>query len=364
MFLTHLRLQGFRNFDSAEIELPSEGALFLGRNGSGKTNLLEAVHLLCTGRSQRGADRKQMIQHGKDISFVEGTFHSQDGSVTRKASIGFSRNRKVSMMRDGHPVVSLSAWFGHGLVISFSPEDIALVTGAPRLRRRFLDILISQIAPEYLDHLIKYRAGLVNRNILLTKGITDTQLDAFEIHMAATGAGICHFRQEVLGLLSEDFSRFYAEISQNGESAELHYTPSISGFSGSETEWKNVFLDQLRKSRNRDLQLGFSSVGPHRDDVKITLNSRQARGYGSQGQCRSLALALRLGSVFCTERYRNEKMIFLVDDAFSELDDSRIQGAYPLLQDRGQVLLTSPGSIVAGHEKKRFLVADGKVAVA
>ncbi len=361
MYLSHLRLRDFRNIHSVELELPPDGALFLGPNGSGKTNLLEAVHLLCTGRSQRGAERRQMIRHGESACFVEGVFHSEDHDVIRSSAIGFSRDRKVSMMRDGHPVGTLSAWFGHGLVISFSPEDISLISGSPRHRRRFLDIVISQIDQKYLEELMSYRQSLLNRNQLLTKGITDAQLDIYEERMAGDGAGIYHKRQEVLLNLATHFSRFYAEISQNRESAEISYSPSISGFSGSEIEWKNVFLDQLRSSRQKDVCLGFSSVGPHRDDVKISLNSRLAKGYGSQGQCRSLALSLRLSSVFCTEQYRKEKMIFLVDDAFSELDHGRVQSAYPLLEDRGQVLLTSPGPALVGAEKTQFSVSDGEI---
>ncbi|MBD3320438.1 MAG: AAA family ATPase, partial [Chitinivibrionales bacterium] len=178
MYLSRLTLQNFRNFKEQDIEFSQEGALIKGLNGSGKTNLLEAMHVLCTGRSQRGASRRDMIKSGTSHYFIEAGFKGGGGSGEVVASMGYGRDRNAAMKIDSKKISSFSEWFGIAGIVSFGPDDLNLVYGPPGGRRRFLDILISQLLPDYLGDCVGYRKSLLNRNRLLAMNVGDMQLAA------------------------------------------------------------------------------------------------------------------------------------------------------------------------------------------
>jgi recombinational DNA repair ATPase RecF len=228
MYLSSLTLQNFRNYTDVQLSFDARGAVITGANGAGKTNVLEAIHLLCTGRSQRGATRRDMVRFEQDTCFVRGEFRGVEGGRD-SISIGFSRSGRLQLVRNNRQLHSLSQWVGAGAVVSFGPSDIALVYGAPGQRRRYLDILISQIYPAYLDHLIRYRGAMANRRVLLEQAPHDTlQLQAFEESMALSGKEIWYIRKEVLAKLATWFTHFYAHISAGCcEEATLTYKPSL-----------------------------------------------------------------------------------------------------------------------------------------
>jgi DNA replication and repair protein RecF len=341
MFISSLQCDNFRNYNSLSIDLPREGALFVGANGSGKTNLLEAIFLLCTARSQRGSRRSDCIRFGSECH-AEGTFAGEENAPATAVSIGFSRQGRVSMKINGKTISSFSQWIGHGLVVSFGPDDLSIVQGLPADRRNFLDLVISQIDPVYLESLICYRRNLAQRNNLLARRIDDAQLDAFEEEMVRYGAVVFTKRKEVLDVMAPSFVDFYGEISGKKEAGSLEYRPSIRCDSTTQNDWKNVFFNELKKARNRDIQNGFSSVGPHRDDIAFFVNGTNARAFASLGQCTTVSLAARMSSVLVSRRYRNDTMIFLFDDAVSYLDAMRTSRVFPLLSNRGQLLITAP----------------------
>jgi DNA replication and repair protein RecF len=358
--LSSVRLTEFRNYSTLSVALPADGALFRGDNGAGKTNLLEAVHLLCLGRSQRGCSRSEMIRREAQVCCVEGTFVGHGRQQAIAASIGFDRAGALSMMRDGQKVATSRQWFGHCPVVSFGPTDQNLVNGPPADRRRFVDMLASQVDPEHLGTLLAYQRGLLNRNRLLAAHESEAQLDAFENSMAIHGGRIFACRQRVMALCQGFFGPMYGEISAGREAAAMKYEPSVPPPEDGVDAWGDVFYKALKNKRKRDLELRFSSVGPHRDDVLFSIDKWPARSYASQGQSRSLALAARLSSVLCLERCRSDPMIFLVDDAFSELDDRRIAAVYPLIRQRGQVLMATPTQRTPFNlDLAEFLVCDG-----
>lgn len=360
MHLSSVRLTNFRNYTTLSTELPAGGALFRGDNGAGKTNLLEAVHLLCLGRSQRGSSRSEMIRHEAQVCCVEGTFVGRDGQPPIAASIGFDRAGALSMMRDGQRIATLRQWFGYCPLVSFGPADQNLVSGRPAERRRFVDMLASQVDPTYLGELLAYQRSLLNRNLLLAAHENEAQLDAFENSMAIHGGRIFARRQRVMSLCQVFLAPIYGEISDGREAGGMQYEPSIPPPEEGVDGWGDVFYKALKNKRKRDLELRFSSVGPHRDDVHFSIDKWPARTYASQGQIRSLALAARLSSVLCLERCRSEPMIFLVDDAFSELDDRRIAAVYPLIRQRGQVLMATPARRIPFElDIAQFRVCDG-----
>jgi DNA replication and repair protein RecF len=321
--------------------LPENGCVFEGSNGSGKSNLLESIYMICTARSPRNSRKQEMISFGSNIAFIEAEFVDTEKKITKR-SIGFSRDKSLSLKINDVKTDSMIDWFSNRPVISFGPNDLFLVYGTPEERRKFIDILCSQIFDDYLKNLILYKKSLQNRNALLQGNFDEIQISLYEEQMSLYASEIVSKRKELIELLRPFFADFYSTICNGSESVHLQYLSSFKHDNSSKIEWKNVFFKELGDHRKRDQDLGFSSLGPHRDDISIFLDKRSAKHYCSQGQCRSIVLSLKLGSVFCLEKFRKEKMLFLIDDAFSELDSDRTSRVLPLLENKGQIFLAVP----------------------
>jgi DNA replication and repair protein RecF len=341
MSLININLQNFRSYASLAIKVPENGCILEGINGSGKSNFLESIYMVCTARSQRNAKRHEMINFSSNVSYLAADFLDRDKTLSNR-SIGFSRDKKIILKINGLETNSIIDWFSTRPVISFGPNDLFLVYGSPEDRRKFIDFLCSQIFNGYLKDLILYKKSLQNRNSLLQGSINDVQISIYEEQMSFHGSEIVSKRKELISNLLPFFSEFYSSICNGSERVDLQYLSSFKNNCSSKIEWKNVFFKELVDYRKKDHELGFSSFGPHRDDFSIFLNGRLAKNFCSQGQCRSIVLSLKFGSVFCLERYRKEKMIFLIDDAFSELDTDRTSRVLPLLENKGQIFLAVP----------------------
>jgi DNA replication and repair protein RecF len=361
MVLKNLRLSFFRNYHDLKIEFPDEGAIFEGQNGSGKTNVLESIYLLCTGKSQRNAKKVNMIHYNSEFSFIEGEFIS-DQLTSVIASYGFNRSKKIVMKLNETIVGSVTEWFGKRPIVSFGVDDLDLVYGAPEIRRRYIDITCSQIDADYLSTLLQYTFYLKCRNHLLTHHFDSVQCEIYEQKMAETGSYLISKRENLIKEINTSYQSFYKEICNHKEISKLVYIPSINCDCSSRQECKNVFYSMLQERRIKDLETGFSSVGPHRDDICFILDEKHAKSFGSQGQCRSIALSLKLSSVVCIEKYRKEKMIFLIDDAVSELDPQRTSRVIPLIESKGQLFIASPKfSIPLKQSLPKFTISEGNV---
>jgi DNA replication and repair protein RecF len=335
--------------------------VFEGANGSGKSNILESIYMICTARSPRNAKKLDMISFGSSIAFIEAEFVDDEKKFTKR-SIGFSRDKSLSLKINDVKTESMIDWFSNRPVISFGPNDLFLVYGTPEERRKFIDILCSQIFDDYLKNLILYKKSLQNRNALLQGNCDDIQISIYEEQMSHHASEIVSKRKELLDLLRPFFSDFYSTICNGSESVDLQYLSSFKHDSSSKIEWKNVFSKELGEHRKRDQDLGFSTLGPHRDDISLFLDKRTAKNFCSQGQCRSIVLSLKLGSVFCLEKFRKEKMLFLIDDAFSELDSDRTSRVLPLLENKGQIFLAVPElkkELLKNYS--RFAVVNGTI---
>lgn len=368
MPLKKITLNNFRNYDSLVLDLPENGAVFEGDNGSGKTNILESFHLLCTGRSQRNALRGNLICDGKSHFFIEGEFVYHDES-RQIISYGASKDGKLSLLRNGVQSKSFNDWFQGRPIVSFSGEDLQIVYGAPEYRRKIIDMLISQIYPEYLEALMQYKGYLHRRNRMLSqnsggrlKNEEIVQIEIYETQLAKHGMILYKLRNEFVGELESWFQAYYEKISQGRERAKILYQPSSIGHTSSIYEWENVFSITLGERRNLDAERGFTSCGPHRDDYRLMLDDKPARQFGSQGQCRSLALSLKLAAVACIEKVQSGSMILLVDDACAELDTMRTSNLYSLIQEKGQVFIAVP-QLTVPMEKSlpKFTVTRGKI---
>lgn len=326
MHFTEIRLSRFRNYPSLQLA-PHPGITVLyGPNGSGKTNLLEAMHLLSLGRSHRTAQDREMVSAGADSAAVLGKTHRLDGSHQVEVQLYPARKPHKKVLLYGKPAPRIGEMMGHATVVMFSPEDIRIVRDGPAARRRFVDMQLSQIRPAYLRQLKQYLSVLESRNALLRQqklfGVQDfsTQLDTWDEQLSAAAAPLVASRRGFLQRLSQEAARQYASISENPqEPFGLCYTGPLAR----SDDPQKTMLEALFHARREDVQRMYTTFGPHRDDVAMTLCGRDLRAFGSQGQLRTAVLSMKLGEIRLIENEMGEPPALLLDDVFSELDIRR-----------------------------------------
>lgn len=331
MHLAHLRLRDFRNYARLDVDFAPGFHLLLGHNAQGKTNVLEAIYLLATLRSFRGVGGAQMVRHGQKGYFVGARVVSQGG---REIKMYWSAaERKLSL--DAQPVHRLTDYLGVLRVVVFCTEDLHLVKGTARMRRRFLDLLLSQTHPGYLPVLQRYTHALRSRNALLKQRTLDEgALEGFSRELIHAGDQLIQQRQALAPRLSPLVRLAYRRISHDAEELRLDYAPGV----------KRDFAVELAQSRGRERTYRSTLVGPHRDELTLLLNDRPAAQFGSEGQKRTLAIALKMAQAEYLTGLHGSPPILLIDDVMGELDAKRRAGFMPLLhgahQGRGQVFMT------------------------
>ncbi len=322
MRVRRLRLTGFRNYERAEL-VPARGVTVLhGANAQGKTNLIEAVHLCCLGRSHRTPRDAELIRWGESAALVRLEVERADGTHDISVRIGTEDKRKKAIKINNSPVQRIGELMGHVNAVLFSPEDLRLIKDGPDGRRRFLDMEISQLSPAYFYALQRYFQALNQRNELLRKladerssrALSDT-LDAWDALLVEHGGQVIERRQAYLADLMEVARETHAALSGGAEALTLAYT----GRARDPDELRNM----LRAARAEDLRRLTTSVGPHRDDFKIVITGRDARAFASQGQQRTAALSLKLAEIDVMRRTTSESPVLLLDDVMSELDVDR-----------------------------------------
>ena len=325
MIIDKLTLRNFRNYEETVLT-PHEGVnLFFGANGSGKTNLLEAVHYCALGKSHRITGDQSAVRIGE--SFAVCGVSVITGGVRREITVRLvpnELNKKVILI-DQKPIRRFSDMMGSLQCVIFSPEDLGLIREGPSMRRRYLDMMISQVNRGYFIALQQYRSGLEQRNALLKNMRATGQnnagmLDVFEQAMAAPAAVIVAARKKVIAMLAELAADTYRGISgKDGEEFQAAYH---SAFRDSENVEED-FMRVLKENREEDLRLGITSDGPHRDDLNLSLNKKNMKIYASQGQIRTAALSLKLAQMKALRAMSGEAPVLLLDDVMSELDKDR-----------------------------------------
>ena len=332
MHLTHLRLRDFRNYGRLDVDFGPGFHVLLGDNAQGKTNVLEAIYLIATLRSFRGVGSGQMVRHGQKGYFVGGTVVNQG---EREVKMYWSTaERKLSL--DGQVVRKLTDYLGVLRTTVFCTEDLQLVKGPARGRRRFLDLLLSQTHASYLPLLQRYAQALRSRNALLKQRVLDeAALESFSRELISVGEELTRRRHELVPRLSPLACLAYRRISRDAEELRLDYQPSV----------KKDFSLELAQSRARERSYRMTLIGPHRDEVQLLLNERSAAQFGSEGQKRSLAIALKMAQAEYLTELHGSPPVLLIDDVMGELDAKRRGGLLPLLerseQARGQVFMTA-----------------------
>ena len=324
MLIEELKLKNFRNYRELTLR-PHPGVnLFFGRNGSGKTNLLEAVHYCSLGRSHRISNDANAVKNGE--AFALSSVAIQNALGRREISVRFHPDeaQKKAILIDRKKIAKFSELMGCLRCVIFSPEDLGLIKEGPSLRRRYLDMMISQINRGYFIALQQYKAAMeqrnaVIRNIRMNAAADASVLSAFEETMAGPAAVIIRERRRIVSLLSDIAEETYRRISDTDEVFRISYHSSVK----EETDIEETVCRILRENREDDIRTGFTSAGPHRDDLSLSMNRNQMKQFASQGQIRTAALSMKLSQMKILRDLSGEEPVLLLDDVMSELDRKR-----------------------------------------
>jgi DNA replication and repair protein RecF len=332
MRLRRITLQHFRNVPFAELAFEGRQQFFVGANAQGKTNLLEAVGFVSALRSFRTTDARLLIAHGQAEAALACEFEHERLGLSKLVITLRAGGKEVWC--DGEKVTRLGDYLGRFPTVVFSSQDQQWVRGAPGLRRRWLDFTLAAMDPAYLRALQAYHKALAERNALLKRGAGGGELGAFEKPLAAAAAEVQAKRTAGLTELDAHLTCAYAQIADGAERAGLRHVPDTTAENA--TAWLGVF----ERGRARDLQFRTTLAGPHRDDFLFLLEDRPARDFGSEGQQRSLVLALRLAQVSYFRSRSGVEPLLLADDVLGELDSARRRRFWATLGESRQVIAT------------------------
>jgi DNA replication and repair protein RecF len=353
MWISNIKIKDFRNYDEQEINLHENVNVFVGENAQGKTNIIESVFLCSMGKSFRAKKDNELIKFGKDKALIEIEFEKSD----RNGKIKIEIADKKQIYLNGIKLKKLSELLGNINVVIFTPDDIEILKGDPQKRRRFLDIMISQLKPNYMNLLRVYKKTLEQRNNYLKQikleNKDETLLDIWDEKLAETAIKIFSYRNEFIEKIKNKIEIIHSQITENKENIEIVYS--------SDCENKDEFLNNLRKRRKLDILKGFTTKGVHRDDFVIYINGKPVNVYGSQGQHRTAILSLKLSELQVVYDEIGEYPILLLDDFMSELDGKRKKSFLENIKDI-QVIITCTEKI--NVENLKFFVynvSGGKI---
>ncbi|MEJ7647526.1 MAG: DNA replication/repair protein RecF [Nakamurella sp.] len=384
MYVRHLTVADFRSWELVEVPLQQGVNVLVGRNGVGKTNLVEAVGYLATLSSHRVSTDQALIRRGREQAMIRAAVVSQERELLLEIDITAGRANKARINRS--PVTRARDILGVVRTVLFAPEDLALVRGDPSERRKFMDELLVMRTPRLAGVRSDYERILKQRNTLLkTSGVVRrsgrspdlSTLDVWDDHLAAVGAELIVQRRELVAALRPHVIAAYAELAPASEPIDLRYRSTVLDGPGDVDGYGPepglpddapieqvcaAMVERLQERRSAELERGVSLVGPHRDELELTLGDGPARGYASHGESWSFALALRLGS-FALLRTDGIDPVLVLDDVFAELDTGRRDQLAALIADAEQVLITAAvdSDVPAVLGGTRIRIADGQV---
>ena len=369
MYIEKLLLKNYRNIDDTYLNLDPNLNIFIGNNGQGKTNLLEAVYLMATTESHRTNRDNELIQWDKESALVQLKLIKSDYNLTISYKIE-GRNKQIKINKN--PLEKISDLVGNLNVILFSPEDLKIVKGSPSNRRKFLDLEISQVNPYYYHLLKEYDHILRQRNNLLKKMYNKSKrdidlLEVWDDKLAENGAKIIDKRLKVLNKLKILARLAQRKLTSGQENLNIKYDCTLNiDKNNDKNEINKIFLNKLKRDREDEFERGYTLSGPHRDDLILKINKMNVRKYGSQGQQRTVALALKLAELEFMKSESGEYPVLLLDDVFSELDKNRRNTLLSIINDKIQTLITTTDSedietLIENKKGNIFAVKDGVI---
>lgn len=358
MFIEQIAIINFRNFAQLQLEFGSGVNIFYGSNASGKTNLLEAVLVLVLGRSQRGASDTVMLREGSDTYRLEGSIKRNSATIHLSNAFQQGGRKKITIDR---LVEKASTLYEQFCAVSLGPEDSDILSGPPSARREFLDIYLAQFSNRYITDMIDYRRVLAQKNAALKNELDPSPFEAMQV---TCGARIISARMGFLDRLHAPTAEYYDSISHGGK-FNFVYQPSVKvpGATGELSEIEACYARQLEHYRERERAIRVSLLGPHRDEIEFSIGGRSVRTFGSRGEWRTAAVALKLAVFHLLKKKREETPLLLLDEVFAELDERRSASLIDALEDLGQVLLTTAGTVPShlSGNSRMFKLADGLI---
>lgn len=351
--ISSLKLTNFRSYDQAHITFHPSITIIEGPNATGKTNLLEAIFVMATTKSFRAKDA-ELICHGQDFYRIE--LLLQD----KKLALGYQKNQNGAQKRaflDGAKQ-SLVQHLNHMQVVLFEPNDLQLVLGSPDRRRRYLDFILTQTNPRYLQTLHQYRRVLQQRNSLLANWSGNQgELFAWNIKLAELAADIDAGRREVIGHINTLAKELYRDIAGTAEDLSLSYIGTVE-----QDDYPTRFTALLEQNLSRDIGAGFTTIGPHRDDFDISFKHNDITSVASRGEMRTVVLVLKLAELKYIQQQTERPPILLLDDVFSELDESRRNYLIHALKGKQVVITTTDGDMARQfHDAKIIKSGEGEL---
>lgn len=322
MLIKSIRLRNYRSYSDMEFE-PSTGLnVIVGANAAGKTNILESIFLSALGRSHRTSRDAELINNSSHSGYVGIEFVSDVGARTVEMKLREGEHKQVLI--DGRKVARIGELMGVLNVVMFSPEDLSIVKNSPQERRRFMDMELCQLRPTYFYRLQQYNAALKQRSALVKEGYLvspdPSMLDAWDERLSVLGGEIMSIRQDFMDDISTIANDLHRRITEDGEQLFVFYKPNVP-FEA--VDPKRTLYEALTMAKDDDLRRGYTTRGPHRDDIGIRLGETDVRVYGSQGQQRTAALSIKLSEIALMKRDKGESPVLLLDDVLSELDGDR-----------------------------------------
>lgn len=360
MRIDTLDIVNFKNIEEASLEFSPGVNCLLGMNGMGKSNLLEAIHFLCLARPMQSLPESALPRHGTDMMMVKGNF-IMDSGVVENVSCGIVKGKGKNLKCNGKEYQRISEHIGRFPIVTVTPSDHSIVSGAAEERRKLMDMVISQADKTYLSHLIRYNRSLDSRNRMLRSGVKDKLLyESVETSMEESASVIYRTRKAWVEDILPVFRNRYAEISGDAEKASIRYSSVLN---------EESFASVLDSSRAKDQVLGYTSKGIHRDDLLTGLGDYSMRRLGSQGQVKTFTIALRLAIYSYLQKVSGLTPILLLDDIFDKLDSIRVGRIMEMVSSGegfGQIFITDTNrehldeilSSIHG-ESRLFAVSEG-----
>ncbi len=348
-------MKSFRNHRESSFSCSEKGNLFIGNNGEGKTNILEAISYLCITKSFFAANDGVATLIGEQGFFVSGEFESDYGTKFHASVEYVKAEAKKRYSLNKQPVEQSSSVIGKFPLVVLAPDQNRITLGTPQDRRRFVDLAISQTSRSYLEDLIEYRKILRQRNQLFMErreygAALQNRLAPWNEALVKIGSSLIGKRKDFCREFSFSIKQVFIDLAGTAENPEMEYRPSFAeGESASSDERGRLFAGELERRFTEECHAGFSLVGPHRDEYVFSINGLDLRKYASQGQHKTFLIALKLAEFqFLKERCR-ETPVFLMDDVLSELDPSRSRNLLSITKNAGQIFLTSTESTIVSQ---------------
>ena len=365
MIVKDIEFENFRNIESEKIEFSEGINVIYGENAQGKTNIIEGIYLFARGKSFRAFKDKELVKFDKSVAYAKMNFESKGNETLLGVEIPKSQSKKF--YRNKIKVAKTSEIIGEFRAVLFCPSHLGIIKDSASVRRKFLDVAISQLRPVYIKIMARYNTVMEERNAILKmmpeeRRENEALMDIYSEELSSLCADIADIRNEYIKKLDYWVSVFFEDMTKGKEKPKITYESNASEIDFENREsLKNRYLDLLKNNKEREYKYGATLFGIHKDDLKIEINGRDSRFYSSQGQQRSLALAMKMAEGEISREGKGEYPVFLFDDVLSELDDTRKKYVLSNISSRQVIITGCDKGVFENTSDCNFIyIKDGK----